>query len=197
MDPLSSAGISCVIVVDALDECVDDQPASAILSLLGRSVKQLPFVKSFVTGRPEPRIRWVSPSPPGTIHPNIPTARGRAVQRRQRHPTVSSRQVDYRCQQRSDFDLPDPSPCDEDLATLMKKSSGLFVFASTLVRFIESEYHEPNERLRLIVIPPDSTVHKGCAGIEPLYHQQIEEITGRPYSPIHPGGFPLGAYNGL
>ena len=57
VNPLYHTGISCVIIVDALDECVDDQPASAILSVLGRFVKQLPSVKFFITGRPEPRIR--------------------------------------------------------------------------------------------------------------------------------------------
>ena len=56
-NPISSTDISCVIVVDALDECVDDQPASAILSVLGRFVKKLPSAKFFITGRPEPRIR--------------------------------------------------------------------------------------------------------------------------------------------
>jgi hypothetical protein len=40
------------LIVDALDECVDDQPASAILSVLGRYVKNLPLVKFFITGRP-------------------------------------------------------------------------------------------------------------------------------------------------
>ena len=30
--PLSSINISCIITIDALDECIDDQPASAILS---------------------------------------------------------------------------------------------------------------------------------------------------------------------
>jgi ABC-type dipeptide/oligopeptide/nickel transport system ATPase subunit len=34
--PLSSTDILCVIVVDALDECIGDQPASAILSVVGR-----------------------------------------------------------------------------------------------------------------------------------------------------------------
>ena len=56
IDPLSSTDISCVIVIDALDECIDDQPASALLSVLGRCVKDLPFVKIFITGRPETRI---------------------------------------------------------------------------------------------------------------------------------------------
>jgi hypothetical protein len=57
IDPLSSTNISCTVVVDALDECIDDQPASAILSVLGRFVKYLPSIKFFITGRPEPRIR--------------------------------------------------------------------------------------------------------------------------------------------
>ncbi|KAF9646736.1 hypothetical protein BDM02DRAFT_2976165 [Thelephora ganbajun] len=55
--PLKKSSISTVIVIDALDECKDDEPASAILSVLGHFVSQIPNVKFFVTGRPEPRIR--------------------------------------------------------------------------------------------------------------------------------------------
>ena len=40
-----------------LDECKDDEPASAILSVLSRYVGEIPHVKFFITGRPEPRIR--------------------------------------------------------------------------------------------------------------------------------------------
>ena len=57
VNPLSREGISCIIVVDALDECIDNQPASAILSVLGQFARQLPLVRFFITGRPEPRIR--------------------------------------------------------------------------------------------------------------------------------------------
>jgi len=55
--PLEKSGISTVIVIDALDECKDDEPASAILSVLGQFVSQIPKVKFLLTGRPEPRIR--------------------------------------------------------------------------------------------------------------------------------------------
>ena len=55
--PLVESGISTVIVIDALDECKDEEPASAILSVLGRFVSKLPRVKFFVTGRPEPQIQ--------------------------------------------------------------------------------------------------------------------------------------------
>jgi len=62
-EPLKSAGVSTVVVIDALDECKDEEPSSAILSVLGRFVEQIPRVKFFITGRPEPRIS--SPSPRG------------------------------------------------------------------------------------------------------------------------------------
>jgi hypothetical protein len=51
--PLRESDISTVIVIDALDECKDEEPASTILSILGRFVSKLPGVKFFLTGRPE------------------------------------------------------------------------------------------------------------------------------------------------
>ena len=168
--PLVSSNISCVIVVDALDECIDDQPASAILSVLGRHAKQLLFVKFFITGRPEPRIRSGFRLPllePLTqiflLHEvKLSNVDGDIRLYFQEKLTAVSKG-------RSDLDLPDPWPCDEDLTALTSKSSGLFIFASTLVRFIESEHHDPNERLQLTITSPDSTVNEGRAGIDQLY----------------------------
>jgi len=174
VDPLSSTDISCVVVVDALDECVDDQPASAILSVLARFVKRLPSVKFFITGRPEPRIRSGFRLP--LLEPLTQIFLLHEVE-------LSSVDEDIRlylqeklttiAKQRSDFDISAPWPCDEDLTALTKKSSGLFIFASTLARFIESEHHELDERLQLVVTPSDSTVHEGRAGIDPLYSQVL------------------------
>ena len=172
VNPLSSTNLSCVIIVDALDECADDQPASAILSVLGRFVKQLQSVKFFITGRPELRIRTGFRLP--LLEPLTQVFLLHKVE-------LSSVDQDIRlyleekltavAQRWSDFDLTDPWPCDEDLTALTKKSSGLFIFASTLARFIESKHHGPNERLQLIITPPDSTVHEGRSGIDPLYAQ--------------------------
>ena len=50
VQPLVESAISTVIVIDALDECKDEEPSSAILSVLGRFVPQIPNVKIFVTG---------------------------------------------------------------------------------------------------------------------------------------------------
>ena len=173
--PISSTNISCVIVVDALDECIDDQPASALLSVLGRYVKDLPSVKFFITGRPEPLIRTGFRLP--LLEPITQIFLLHEVE-------LSDVNEDIRlylqakltaiAKRRSEFDVSHPWPCDQDLTTLTKKSSGLFIFASTLARFIGSEHHEPDERLHLIITQSDSTVHEGGAGIDPLYTHVLE-----------------------
>ena len=55
--PLREARISTVVVIDALDECKDDEPSSAIPSVLDRFVGDISRVRFFITGRPEPRIK--------------------------------------------------------------------------------------------------------------------------------------------
>jgi hypothetical protein len=52
VQPLKSSGISTVIITDALGGRKDGQPASAILSVMGRFVAKISKVKYFVTGRP-------------------------------------------------------------------------------------------------------------------------------------------------
>ena len=68
---------------------------------------------------------------------------------------------------RSGLGLSNPWPCNEDLNILTKKSQGLFIFASTLTRFIDSEHY------RLIVNSPDNTARGGRAGIDKLYTQVL------------------------
>jgi hypothetical protein len=174
VNPLSGNHTPCVVVIDALDECIDDQPASAILSVLGRFAKQLPLVKFFITGRPEPRIRTGFRLPllePLTqiflLHEVKPSSVDDDIRLylTQRLTTIAKR--------RSDLELPDPWPCDHEIETLTKKSSGLFIFASTLVRFIASEHHEPNGRLQLVVSEAGNTTHEGRTGIDLLYSQVL------------------------
>ena len=55
--PFKETQVSTLIIIDALDECKDQEPASALLSVLSRFVHEIPGVKFFITGRPEPPIR--------------------------------------------------------------------------------------------------------------------------------------------
>jgi len=54
--PLVDSDISTVIVIDALDECRDEEFTSAILSVIGQSIHKIPKVKFFLTSRPALRI---------------------------------------------------------------------------------------------------------------------------------------------
>ena len=172
VNPLSETKVSCVIVIDALDECIDDQPASAILSVLGQFVKQLPLVKFFITGRPEPRIRTGFRLP--LLQPLTQIFFLHEVESSSVNDDIQlylTQRLTTIAKQRSGLNLPNPWPHNHEIEALTGKSSGLFIFASTLVRFIESEYHEPNERLQLVISEADSTTHEGHAGIDSLYSQ--------------------------
>jgi hypothetical protein len=171
---LSGTDISCVIIIDALDECIDDEPSSAILSVLGRFVKELPLVKFFITGRPEPRIRSGFRLP--LLEPLSHIFLFHEVE-------LSSVDDDIRlyltqrltaiAKRRSDLELSDPWPQDKEIEALTKNSSGLFIFASTLVRFIASEHHEPNKRLQLVLSKGSGTTYEGRTGIDSLYSQVL------------------------
>ena len=171
VNPLSGTNISCVIVIDALDECTDNEPSSAVLSVLGQFVKQLPLVKFFITGRPEPRIRTGFRLPllePITqiflLHEVDSTSVNNDIQ------LYLTTKLTVIANQRSDLELPNPWPHENKIKDLTKKSSGLFIFASTMVRFIESGQHEPDKRLQLL-LSKSSTTHEGHAGVDSLYSQ--------------------------
>ena len=170
--PLSETKVSCVIIIDALDECIDSQPASAILSVLGRFAKQLPLVKFFITGRPELPIRHGFRLP--LLEPITQIFLLHEVQLSSVDNDIQlylTQRLTTIAKQRSDLELPNPWPRNDEIMALTKKSSGLFIFASTLIRFIGSEHDKPNERLQLILSEMNNTMYEGHAGIDTLYSQ--------------------------
>ena len=184
VNPLSGTNVSCVIVIDALDECIDNEPSSAILSVLGQFVKQLSLVKFFITGRPEPRIRTGFRLPllqPITqiflLHEVDLTSVNKDIQ------LYLTERLTRITKQRSNLDLPHPWPHNEEIEALTKKSSGLFIFAATMVRFIESGNHEPNNRLQLLLSEVNSTTHEGHAGIDSLYSQILQYAFSNVHEP--------------
>ena len=65
-----------------------------------------------------------------------------------------------------------PSSSDVDIIC---KVAGLFICASTIIKFIASKYHTPAERLALITSLPESTTHERKSGINLLYTQVLEQ----------------------
>jgi hypothetical protein len=157
--PLRESDVSTVIVVDALDECKDDEPASAILSVLGHFVSEIPKVKFFLTGRPEPRIRE------GFRLPRMAEATDVFVLH-----DVEPSQVDgdMRLFLRHEFsELAsrrhglDGWPTEEQLDLLCERAAGLFVYAVATVKFVGNAYSSPKKRLDLLLQSPGSSSHEG------------------------------------
>ena len=174
--PLKTTCIPTLIIIDALDECKDEEPASAVLSILSRYVNEIPNVKFFITGRPELRIR--SGFRLATLRPITEVLRLHDVERSSVDCDISlffRTRLGEIAQTRSDHDFTEEWPSSADIEILSKKAAGLFIYASTVVKFVESENHLPTMRLSLITSFPQSTIEEGKSGIDSLYTQILEQ----------------------
>jgi hypothetical protein len=76
---------------------------------------------------------------------------------------------------RSDCDFTQDWPSSSDIDILCGKAAGLFIYASTVVKFVASIYQTPIEQLEQIVSLPQSTTHEGRSGVDFLYTQILEQ----------------------
>ena len=164
VEPLGSADVSTVIVIDALDECKDEEPSSAILSVLGRLVERIPNVKFFITGRPEARIRT------GFRLPILVELTSIFVLHDVDPPLINS---DIRLFLRHELSgLAERRrlgrwPSDEHIDLLCGRAAGLFVYAVATVKFLDSNTHLPKHRLDTIIKLPECTVPEGKTRFNP------------------------------
>ena len=162
--PLTQSAVSTVIVIDALDECKDEETTSAILSVLGRLVLRVPKVKIFLTGRPEPRIQTGFRLPLlkdatdvfvlHDVEPNLITG---DIHLFLKHSflEISSRRRGL-----------DGWPTDEEVERLCERAAGLFVYAVATVKFIDKRGTNPRKQLNLLLKSPDSSVREAKTKLE-------------------------------
>ncbi|KAF9647405.1 hypothetical protein BDM02DRAFT_3117104 [Thelephora ganbajun] len=162
--PLKSADVWTVVVIDALDECKDEEPQSAILSVLGRFVERIPKVKFFITGRPEPRIK------DGFRLPLLVDSTDVFVLHDVQRSLINS---DIRLFLRHELSeiarrhRVEGWPRDEHIDVLCDRAGGLFVYAVATVRFLDTRIHPPERRLEAIVNLPECTAHEGRTRFNP------------------------------
>ena len=145
VQPLIESAISTTIVIDALNECENEGPISKILSVLGRFVDQIPNVKIFITGRPEPRIQTTFRLPPLDHATNVFLLH--AVEPGQVNSDIRLF-YQYNCSQiRIRRGGPDKWPTEEQLDLLCERAAGLFIYATAAVRFIDQINKNPESQL--------------------------------------------------
>ena len=174
--PLQATSIPTLIIIDALDECKDKEPASAILSILSRYVDKIPRVKFFITGRPEPRLR--SGFRLESLAPITEVLKLHGVKSAVVDSDIEllfQTQLASLIKNRSNLDLTEDWPNPSDIKVLCKKAAGFFIYASTVIKFVASEGDLPTERLALITSLPESTVEEGKSGVDQLYTQVLQQ----------------------
>ena len=187
--PLRAAHISTLIIIDALDECKDEEPASALLSVLSRYVNQIPGVKFFITGRPEPQIR--SGFRLKSLLPITEVLKLHEVQ-----PEAVDNDIKLFFQTRLTKLVEDRSDChgmgdwpiSSDVEILCQKAGGFFIYAATVVKFIDSNIDPPSECLSLVTSLPQDTGTEGKIGVDQLYTQILEQA----FSAVHDGSSKAG-----
>ena len=189
IEPLRSADISTAIVIDALDECKDEDPSSAILSVLGRLVEWIPKVKFFITGRPEPRIRtgfrlpilveFTSVFVLHDIDPPLINSDIRLFLKHELSGLAQRRQLGR-------------WPSDEHIDLLCSRAAGLFVYAVATIKFLDSNTHLPKRRLNSIIKLPECTAPEGKTRLNPkttldsLYTSVLQAAFGKEDPEVYP-----------
>jgi len=180
--PLRESDISTVIVIDALDECKDDEPASVILSVLGQFVSEVPKVKFFLTGRPERRIHE------GFRLPQMAKAMEMFVLHEVKLNQVGN---DIRLFFRHSFlELAgrwhglDHWPIEGQLDLLCERAAGLFVYAVATIKFINHRNNSPKEQLDRLLESSKSSIREGKIELrenltlDSLYMSILQEAFG-------------------
>ena len=159
VQPLVESAISTVIVIDALDECRDREPASAILSVLGQFVDEVPSVKFFITGRPESRIvegfrllQLVKATGVFVLHKVEPSQVHNDIRRFFTHGFSELKR--YR---RGLGDW----PTKEQVDLLCERAGGLFVHAVATIRFIDHRINSPKKQLDRLLQSQGSSTFEG------------------------------------
>jgi len=143
-----------VVIIDGLDECQDGDIQSRILSIIRSAVEDnIPF-RFLITCRPEPDIRDVfHDGDLGRISQrlalDIDCSRDEdiAIFLRERFGEIRRK---HRRNQ-SMATVAQPWPSEETIQTLVRKASGQFIYASTVLRFIDVRHELPTERLDIIL----------------------------------------------
>ncbi|KAF8189401.1 NACHT domain-containing protein [Pholiota molesta] len=145
--------VPLVLVIDGLDEVAKESDQISILKLLGNEFREghLPGVKVVITSRPEPWIR--------NTFDNNPLLRitGRLFLE---HTTQTD--DDIRLYLKFGFqnieqnhslmtNAPENWPSPEIIDTLIDNASGQFIYAATILRYLEDPNNIPSERLQWIM----------------------------------------------
>ncbi|KAJ6465422.1 hypothetical protein C8R45DRAFT_910793 [Mycena sanguinolenta] len=139
---------SLAIIIDGLDECEDHGIHEKILRAICNSFSEYTIpVRFFIASRPEPHIHEVFDS-------QFYSDRYHSFNVEQSFEDVHKYLRDEFSRIHREHDtmksIPQPWPSSDILWGLVQKSSGHFIYASTIIKFIDDKNYRPTQRLAVV-----------------------------------------------
>ena len=167
-----------MIVIDALDECKDERPAFKILMAVAQYINVVPYLKVFVTSRPERSAREAFDDDSLESYSNVFILH-----------TVDRRFVDDDIQRFLNARFQEMAkrrrmhylslgwPPQKLVGNLVQKASGLFIFASTLCKIIDSPGDIEQKLAKIAQLSTNE--NEGLMGIDRLLFDNPRISNGR------------------
>ncbi|KDR81237.1 hypothetical protein GALMADRAFT_136264 [Galerina marginata CBS 339.88] len=193
-----------LIIIDGLDECDNRQARSNVLQTIFQSIQRQSLPLLFlIVSRPEVDISSSFNSPSATSiwtglaldDSYYPSADIRLFVREKFNEIKQKHRL-------ANF-IPPYWPTEDMMETIVERSSGQFIYASTVLNFVASPRHQPTDRLEIVLGVRPAIGEAPFAELDALYThvfsgvddivavQQILGllIVGRPYGDSYDAGF--------
>ncbi|PPQ74595.1 hypothetical protein CVT26_007841 [Gymnopilus dilepis] len=141
----------CLVIMDGLDECTDRKVQVEILDIISQAIQsnQMPLI-FLIASRPEHDISSKMK------HPNMRQIVSHLVLDDEYQPDDDIRRFlgdkfdEIKNTHPFKHRISSTWPTDDVIKSLVKKSSGQFIYASTVIRYVDSSRHQPENRLQVI-----------------------------------------------
>ncbi|KAF8203551.1 hypothetical protein K438DRAFT_1820375 [Mycena galopus ATCC 62051] len=166
-----------VIVIDGLDECEGENVQQEIIELVGKAVTQLHCPLRFlIASRLESHISQIFRQPSFddlhhkfNIHQSFEDIRtyldSEFTRIHRDHETMAN--------------FAGPWPSQTDVEHLVNKSSGYFIYAATIIKFVDDPDFRPTKRLDIVMGIAEPENGSPFSVLDQLYVQILEAIPGR------------------
>ncbi|KAJ6555419.1 hypothetical protein DFH09DRAFT_570910 [Mycena vulgaris] len=171
-----------VIIIDGLDECDGPQLQYEILRMMGRSLQDhhrgLP-VRILISSRPEPDIREMTEptSRFGSCYYPFNVEQSFEDVRKYLSDEFSRIHDDHR---ETMMKVARPWPSEAVLETIVRKSSGQFIYASTIIKFVDDKDFRPVDRLAAVMGSNTLETFRPFDALDRLYMEILRPVAGRP-----------------
>jgi hypothetical protein len=167
-----------LIILDGLDECSTASSQTQILNALSTGTKDLHIPLFFlIASRPEQDIRQSFNDQNGLGSLSFSIALDDTYRPDDDiRVFLQSTFDDIKRNHPSRAHLPSSWPSLEDIQQLVKKSSGQFIFASTVAKYVNSHRHWPPDRLNIIFGQSKPGQETPFAELDNLYHLILSSV---------------------